>query len=127
MHGFYLVFILLFIVTLGCASQREVREEIPLPIENTKYVYKDRIVRDSIYIKESTDTRVVNDTIYITKTFNNRVILRDTIYVNSVDTLRIPVQVEKKVYVKKRDYRCWWVMGGVILLFIGYLRLKKII
>lgn len=89
--------ILLFIVALllvGCKGQEKI-------VETVRTEYKDRLVEkvDTVSVKDSTFVYAKGDTLYIYK-YRDRwreKIVRDTSYIMKIDSIEIPVYIEKKL------------------------------
>ena len=124
----YLLIILLMSGICSCSRT----QYVPVPSVSTDsvFVYKhirDSIVqRDSVFVKEKGDTIWVNKYRYIYKDK----LIRDTIYIDQIDSVHIPYPVEKKL---SRWQRMKMELGGLamgcfglLLLFvIGRLIFKK--
>lgn len=116
------VLLLLLLLITSCTTTKYVE----VPKETIKIEYKDKYLRDSIYIKDSTVSDIINDTVFKTKyryIYKDR-ILKDT--VNKIDTIVKPVIVEKEKEVNK--LKTWqivlMIMGGGSIVYILY-RLKE--
>lgn len=116
--------VLLFLMLVSCTTPKY----IEVPVENTKIEYRDRLLYDSIYVKDSTDTHIRNDTVFKTvyKYLNKTRIEKDTI--NVTDTISKVVQVEVIKEVNKiKTWQCGlMILGGVSIAFILY-KIKKLI
>lgn len=109
----------------GCASTRNTSAQI---LCDTVYVASH--TRDIIYVKDSVNRteKTVLDTVYITEIrwkveYRDRV-MRDTIYEQHTDSVRI----ETKVYptlMEKAKSAAMWIAVGMLLMF-GAMTLKKI-
>lgn len=96
---------LLHVLLLGCASRRVT---VGGSTQKTDTVYKTSLVRDTVLVKDSVLVSIFSagDTVYKTREvwrWRDRVNVRvDTIYKNAVrvDTVRVPVAVERKL--------SWW-------------------
>lgn len=108
--------VLFMFLLIGCRS-------MPAPITNTetRIEYRDRvkvdrvIVRDSIYIRER------GDTIFYERWHVSRETLHDTIRVCQIDTIRVPVFVEKEVEVERELTTFETIkmkVGGWLILFV---------
>lgn len=97
-----------------------------------KDVYHANIVRDSVYI----ETYAKNDTIYRDRwhrtIINDTVLKHDTLYVSKVDTIKVPVPVEKKQgwweksVTKVKDYIVTTILVAVIaLLLMWYIKKRN--
>lgn len=92
--------ILLLAVSLaGCKTQY-------VPVESVRTEYRDRWRTDSVYARDSIFLAVRGDTVwmekYITR-YRDRVV-RDSVL--RVDSIPVPFEVEKRVYVEKS--LSWW-------------------
>lgn len=109
----------------GCASTRSTEAQM---VYDTVYVAHH--TRDSIYVKDSVSRKekTVLDTVFITESrwtveYRDRV-MRDTIYEQHTDSVRI----ETKVYptpMEEAKSAAMWVAVGMLLMF-GAMTLKKI-
>ena len=126
----YIIIILLTPAIWSCRSVRYV------PVETVKHdsVYFNKVVRDSIHVKDSVLVIVKGDTV---TEFRYKYVYRDkaktdTAYVRRTDTLRVPYPVEAKLS-KWQQFRM--DVGGyaifavvvTILIAVGYMiyKLKK--
>ena len=133
----YVIFIyflaMLVLLAMAVTSCRSVRY---VPVETVKHdsVYFNKVVRDSIHVKDSVLVIVKGDT--VTK-FRYKYIYRDkaktdTLYVNRTDTIRVPYPVEARL-TKWQQFKM--DAGGyaialiiiTILVIVGYMvyKLKK--
>lgn len=89
----------LFLMMVGCKSKT-----VLVPVESVKTEWRDKYVRDSIYIKDSVRIYQRGDTVFqdrFLKIYKDRHV-RDSIYIN--DTIRVPVLVPSEpVFVDKPD------------------------
>jgi len=98
---------------------------IYIPVESVRTEYRDKYLRDSIYLHDSTSVYVNGDTV---REYLYRYIYRDRFIHDTVsvcDTIREPYPVEKALsrwQQTKMDMGGWaiGVLSGVILLGIGY-------
>ena len=96
---------LLHVLLLGCASRRVT---VGGSTQKTDTVYKTSLVRDTVLVKDSVLVSIFSagDTVYKTREvwrWRDRTNVRvDTVYKNAVrvDTVRVPVAVERKL--------SWW-------------------
>ena len=113
------LFILIVIFLTSCRTVRYIDRniidstEIEVPITNTKIEYKDRFLRDSIYIHDSIFTLIKGDTVYIyrNKETNHLINKIDTIV--KIDTIKVPVDITKTVtktetQIKEINKLYWW-------------------
>ena len=113
--------LLLFLFLCGCRTEY-------VPIESVRYdsVMVDRLMRDSVFVRDSVYMKEKGDTIYKYKdrfvyVYKNRV---DTFFAEKTREIEVPVPVERKL--------SWWErvkmdFGGWVMLivFIAFLwRLK---
>lgn len=95
-----LLFVFVFFVLFMCLGCRPL-SPTPTNTGDTRIEYRDRvkinsvIVRDSIYIRER------GDTIFYERWHVSRETLHDTIRVCSIDTIRVPVFVDREVEVER--------------------------
>lgn len=113
---------LLHVLLCGCASRRVT---VGGSTQKTDTVYKMNMVRDTVLVKDSVLVSIFNmgDTVYKTREvwrWRDRTNVRvDTVYKSAlrVDTLRVPVAVERKL--------SWWErtverpLQQVIVAFVG--------
>lgn len=124
------VAIVLCFTMTGCTSVRYI------PVESVKHdsIYISRLERDSIHVHDSIymEVKTKADTVYQTK-YVQKVVYRDalrtdTLLVERIDTIRIPVPVERKL-TKWEQGRM--AMGGInftlflAIIIIGLLWLIK--
>ena len=109
--------ILILILICSCKTRSQV---ITVPGDaRTDTIYKSLLRTDSVMIYDSIHVRETPDTVYMEK-WRNKLIIRkefDTIYHYSVDTIRVPFEVEKKLNRWQRTKQDWG--GCAILLAIG--------
>jgi len=104
-----------------------------IPVESVKTEYRDKIVKDSvylydsIYIKEKGDTLIMERYRYM---YKDRFI-RDSVFIN--DTIRVPYPVEVVKQVKKpltgwQNFQVWsgrFAIGAVLLMLISFILKRK--
>jgi len=103
------VFILCGIITLlmGCKTKERVVTVVEF---RTDTVWQSRMMRDSIYVKDSTYQHEYTrgDTVFVEVTRWNRVVRdvtkTDTTYISKTDSVPVPYPVEKKVPAELS----WW-------------------
>ena len=109
--------ILIQILICSCKTRSHV---ITVPGDvKTDTVYKSLLRTDSVMIYDSIHVRETPDTVFMEK-WRNKLIIRkehDTIYHHSVDTIKVPIEVEKKLNRWQRTKQDWG--GFAILLAIG--------
>lgn len=106
--------VLFMFFLIGCRS-------IPTPITNTetRVEYRARVKVDSVIVREYIRER--GDTIFYERWHVSRETLHDTISVCKIDTIRVPVFVEKEVEVERE--LTWFEtikmkVGGWLILFV---------
>ena len=123
--GFFFICCVLFCLLVGCAMSR------PLPTTtepSVKIEYRDRVKVDSVVSIDSVIIREKGDTIYIREVKVSRETLRDTIQVCKIDTIRVPMFIEKEVEVERQltTYERikitigGWLIAFVIIMLISY-------
>ena len=117
------LYILFLALLLSCSTQTKIVE---VPVERVKIEYKDKLIRDSIYVSEKEDTEKRNDTTFITKykyMFKDRLV-RDTVL--KQDT--IPKIIEFETVKEVNNLKYWqiilMVLGGGALALGGYKLIK---
>ena len=116
--------ILILILVIFCISCSTVKyKEVPVPIETTKIEYVNKVYRDSIYVRDSTDRHTGEDGVvyqdrykYIYK-YLTRV---DTII--KTDSIEVPVEI-KTVEIKEVNKLKWYqllfmTIGKISLLIL---------
>lgn len=110
-------YILILILICSCKTRSQV---ITAPGDvRIDTVYKSLLRTDSVMVYDSIHVRETPDTVYMEK-WRNKLIIRkehDTIYHHSVDTIKVPIEVEKKLNRWQRTKQDWG--GFAILLTIG--------
>lgn len=99
------------------------QETVYIPVENTRIEYKDKLLRDLIYLHDSIFTTIRNDTIYLYKykTLYRDRIIRDSILKN--DTIRQPYPVIETKIENRLNFWQRIIQGigySAIGLFIGW-------
>lgn len=108
--------IFVLFMCLGCRSLQ------PTPTNTeTRVEYRDRVKIDSVIVRDSIYIRERGDTIFYERWHVSRETLHDTIRVCQIDTIRVPVFVEKEVEVERE--LTWFEsvkmkVGGWALLFV---------
>ena len=116
-------YILILLLTLMSGSGcRTVKTEY-VPVQTIKTEYRDKLVRDSVYILDSVFSYSKNDTVFRNKYryFTKSHYLKDT--VNVKDIIRVPYPVEKVMEVNRLKWwqeACVYFTGIVILLLLIY-------
>ena len=109
--------ILILILICSCKTRSQVitvQEDV-----KTDTIYKSLLRTDSVMIYDSIHVRETPDTVFMEK-WRNKLVIRkehDTIYHHSVDTIKVPIEVEKKLNRWQRTKQDWG--GFAILLAIG--------
>lgn len=119
----YLLIIILFFI-VSCTTTKY----IEVPVETIKTEYKDRLIYDSIYVKDSTSNSIKNDTIFNTKykyIYKTRV-EKDTINVTDTITKTITIEKEKEVNKLKNWQIVLMIIGGGSIALMLY-KLKNLI
>lgn len=105
--GMYVVMaIVLFILMLfsSCGTTKYV----PVLEQRTDTLIQTKLMRDSIYQKDSIHIRESGDTVYFTR-WRTRLVTKerlDTVYISKCDSVPVPYPVEKIVKVEKQ--LPWW-------------------
>ena len=130
-HTIYLITVLLLCFCYSCLTPQYI------PVESVKTEYRDKILRDSvylfdsIYVKEKGDTLIMERFRYLYKDK----LIRDSIFM--CDTIRVPypVEVVKSVKAKRtlsgwQNFQIWcgrFALVGVLLgILIFVLKRKRI-
>ena len=126
-----LIILLAGFVLIGLGACRSVRY---IPVESVRHDsvvtilhHRDSIYQhDSVYIKEKADTLLIER--WHTR-WRDRVI-HDTLYISKVDTIRIPVPVERKLTKAERTYITigkWsvGVVAGLVLAAICFIFFRR--
>ena len=83
---------LILFFTTGCKTKT-----VLVPVEKTKIEYRDRLIVDSIYNRDTVSIYQKNDTIYYEKIKWRERFKIDTVSVLRVDSVPYPVEVIKEV------------------------------
>ena len=121
-----LIYILTIFLMSGICSCRSIQY---VPVESVKYdsIYLNKLVRDSIYERDSIYIRESGDTVYKYRDryiYRNKLV-RDTVYSVSSDTIMQPYPVEKQltrwqsIKMEAGGYAI-----GVVIILIGVLMWK---
>lgn len=117
--------VIVVLLCAGCASTRSTEAKT---VYDTVYVASH--TRDSIYVKDSVSRKekTVLDTVYITESrwtveYRDRVV-RDTIYEQHTDSVRIETKVYPTPMEEAKSAGAWIAVG--MLLMFGAIILKKI-
>ena len=114
---FLVGYILILILICSCKTRSQVitvQEDV-----KTDTIYKSLLRTDSVMIYDSIHVRETPDTGFMEKWRHTSIIRKehDTIYHHSVDTIKVPIEVEKKLNRWQRTKQDWG--GFAILLAIG--------
>lgn len=120
-----IVALLLFSLT-GCRSRIQY-----VPVESVHTEYKDRLQRDSIYVRDSVYIRDKGDTVFTDRwryVYKDKLV-RDTLLIN--DTVRVPYPIEKQLsrwQQTKMDVGGWAIgaLSGISIWGIGYIVFRRI-
>ena len=114
--------VLLLIAALVLGACRSVQY---VPVESVRHdsIFVSLYQRDSIYQHDSVYIREKADTLFIERwhtRWRDRV-SHDTLYINKVDTIRVPVPVERKLTKAERTYITIgkWSVGAVAGLILA--------
>ena len=118
-----LITILLIAIFCGCTSTKYVE----VPIEKTKIEYKDRLSIDTVIQHDSTIITMLGDTVYLEKyKYIYKVKeLRDTINITDTTTVTKPIEVVKEINKLYTWQIVLMVLGGVSIIILVYLIIKK--
>lgn len=115
-------FLLISILLYGCTSTTYV------PVESSARdsIYISRFEIDSIYVRDSVYIRDKGDTVYVkeTKYIYKEKAYTDTLYMEKVDSIRIPYPVERKLGKWEETYLAvgritLWTIVVTILIVVG--------
>lgn len=115
------ILILLLFLIASCTTTKY----IEVPVETIKTEYRDRLVYDSIYVRDSTSNSISNDTMFITKYKYIYKYKSEKDTINLTDTITKTITIEKEKEVNK--LRNWQVVlmiigGGSIALMLYKLK-----
>lgn len=118
-----LLAILLGIMLSGCTATKY----IEVPIDRVKIEYRNSISVDTIYRNDSTIIREKGDTIFLEKyKYIYKVKeLRDTINITDTTTVTKPIEVVKEINKLYTWQIVLMVLGGVGIIILVYLIIKK--
>lgn len=115
------------LLTCSCTSTKYV----PVETVRTETKYKDRLVRDSIHVKDSIYVRSKGDSVFVDRwhTMYKDRLVRDTVSLRDSVKIEVPYPVEKELSkwkLFKMDIGGIAIGGVIILLVIvGWLVLRK--
>ena len=119
----FLYSLIVFIIFMTCSCRTEY---IPIETVRTDSIFLAKLQKDSIYIKDSVFVRQGNDTVWKEKykQIYKYVLQRDTVYISRIDSVQVPVPVEKKIgfWEQKKQEAGLIIIGMVITLAILLLR-----
>lgn len=117
-----ILLLLSLVILSGCKSKT-----VYVPVENLRIEYRDNLMRDSIYLRDSIFMQTKNDTVLIEKF---RYLYKDRLVHDSIhlrDTIRVPYPVLDEVEVNRisgfQNFQMW--CGRILLIaLLAYLGLK---
>ena len=119
----HFIIICTLISLIGCTTTKYVE----VPIEKTKIEYKDRLSIDTVIQHDSTIITMLGDTVYLEKyKYIYKVKeLRDTINITDTTTVTKPIEVVKEINKLYTWQIVLMVLGGVSIITLTYLIIKK--
>ena len=117
----YYYLILLLIVYLFCECRTEY-----VPVESVRYdsVMIEKLMRDSVFVRDSVYLKEKGDTIYKYKdrfvyVYKNRV---DTFFAEKIREIEVPVPVERKLtwWERVKLKYAEWVIGALVAIALVY-------
>ena len=119
----HFIIICTLISLIGCSTTKYVE----VPIEKTKIEYKDRLSIDTVIQHDSTIITMLGDTVYLEKyKYIYKVKeLRDTINITDTTTVTKPIEVVKEINKLYTWQIVLMVLGGVSIIMLVYLIIKK--
>ena len=119
----HFIIICTLISLIGCTTTKYVE----VPIEKTKIEYKDRLSIDTVIQHDSTIITMLGDTVYLEKyKYIYKVKeLRDTINITDTTTITKPIEVIKEINKLYTWQIVLMVLGGVSIIMLVYLIIKK--
>lgn len=106
-----------WLICLLCGCRQV--EYVPVHLETRDSIYLTKWMRDSIYFAVEKETARVSDTVYVTETrtvYKERV-RTDTAYVERVDSVEVPVPVEREL--GRWEQTCLSYGGEAIVLSVS--------
>ena len=93
-----IIYILIILLASAICSCRSV-EYVPRETIKHDTMYINKLIKDSIYLKDSVYIHSKNDTVFVEKHKYQYIdkVVRDTSYVVKSDTISVPYPVEKKL------------------------------
>lgn len=124
----YCIILLTLAIWCSCRSV----EYVPVETVKTEIEYRDRLMLDSIHVRDSIIVRDKGDTVFINKwhtAYRDRLI-RDTAFVYRTDSVQVPYPVERPLsrWQRAKLELGGWAFGGIILfsmVIVGWLVLKR--
>ncbi len=109
--------LLILLVLLGLSSCKT--GTMYFPAESVRTEYKDRLILDSVYLKDSVLIRQKGDTVFLEKYkyFYRDKLLRDSIFLTDSIQVPYPVEVEKEVN-RLSSFQSFEIWCGRILLLV---------
>lgn len=129
-----ILYIVIAIIMLSsCGTTKHITSEIikEVPVVKTKIEYRDRVIYDSLYVRDSIYMQIKADTVYkYVEKLNTRYIFKkDTICVR--DSIPVPITIKETVTeIKEVNILHWWqkvlmtVGAGFILAILIILGFK---
>lgn len=119
----HFIIICTLISLIGCTTTKYVE----VPIEKAKIEYKDRLSIDTVIQHDSTIITMLGDTVYLEKyKYIYKVKeLRDTINITDTTIVTKPIEVVKEVNKLYTWQIVLMVLGGVSIIILVYLIIKK--
>lgn len=108
-----IILVLLFCFALSCTTTKLVE----VPIEKTKTEYLNKILYDSIYIRDSIDRYTNGDTVFIYKQKTELKYKYKTDTIIKIDSIPYPVYIDNTVEVNKLK----WYQSGLMVLGIVFI------
>lgn len=88
------IIVMMLVCFAGCASQTQ----IEMPKNHTQIEYRDRVQKDTVYVKDSVLIEHKSDTVYINRlkyVYKERMLM-DTAYVSITDTIYKSIYIERQ-------------------------------
>ena len=125
--SFCFIFSILVTVSLALLSGCKTVKTEYVPVQSVRVEYRDKLIKDSVYVLDSIFSYSKNDTVFNNKYryFTRNYYLKDTINVR--DTIRVPYPVEKTVItnvLKSWQKWCIWYTLATIVALLLYLGFK---
>lgn len=111
------------IVLSSCGTTKYIHDvqEVEVPIIKTKIEYRDRLIYDSLYVRDSIYMQIKADTVYkyVEKTNTRYLYKRDTIAVR--DSIPVPVTLKETVTETKEVNVLHWWQKALMTIGVGVL------